>query len=463
MPVETNHADAEGNRQQVVTQQHGHNRVSTEASSGTGAILAVAVVVILILLGVGFTIAYLVHQHAEEAAVRLAASMADAQPIVDVYTAHPAAQSYPLTLPGQTAGWYESTIFARVDGYVKSWSADIGDHVKQGQVLALIDTPELDQQLNGARAKEATSASQVTVAEASVSIAKITYERWRDSPTGVVAEQERQEKEANYNESVAQLSAAKAQEQADKAGVDRFMAMEEFKKVTAPYDGIITSRKIDVGNLVSAGSSSNTTSLYTIAQYNVIRVFVDVPQKAGAQILVGLPADITSNQHPDQVFHGKVARSSMSMDTQTRTQKTEVDIANSDLALVPGMYVQVTFQLNQGGLLEVPAAAILFRPGGLQVAVINDDNRVEFRPITVAKDNGDTVVLQSGVREGETVALNLSSAIEPGEEVTIGYDQTPPKAASPPAKESELHSNHISPPYSEAHPPSLAKAPSADR
>jgi len=402
-----------------VVEQHAQQRVSTESAPETGRMLAIAVAGLAVVLIVGFAIALMDRRHHEEAAKRLALAAEDAKPVVDVVPVQPTARSYPLELPGQTAGWYQSTIFARVDGYVGTWSSDIGDRVKQGQVLATIDTPDLDQQLNGARARAAASAAQVQVAEAGVAITKVTYERWRDSPKGVVSEQEREEKKADYEEALARLAAAKAQTQLDEADVGRYLAFEEFKKVIAPYDGVITARHIDVGDLVSAERSANTTSLYNIAQSNVIRVFVDVPQKAAADTVVGLPADATSDQYPGRIFHGKVGRSAMSIDEQTRTERTEVDIPNADLALVPGMYVQVTFQLNQRGLQEVPAAAILFRAAGLQVAVVDNDGKVEFRPVTVAKDNGDTVVIASGVNPGDRVALNLSSAITPGEEVAV--------------------------------------------
>jgi RND family efflux transporter MFP subunit len=455
------------------TQHSTQPRISIESNTGTGRVLAFAVAVLAILLAVGFTVAYLVRHHNEDSAETLAKSNSDAKPVVDVVAVEPTAKNYPLQLPGQTAGWYQSTIFARVDGYVGTWSADIGDRVKQGQVLATIDTPEMDQQLNAAKAKAAASAAQVTVAESSVSIAKLTYDRWKDSPKGVVSEQEREEKKATFEEANARLTAAKAQQQLDEADVGRYSAMEEFKKVTAPYDGVITARHLDVGDLVSAGSSANTSSLYSIAQSNVIRVFVDVPQKAAADMIVGLGAQATSDQFPDRLFRGKVARSAMSIDPQTRTQRTEVDIPNPDLALVPGMYVQVTFQLNQRGLLEVPAAAILFRSAGLQVAVVGEDGKVDFRPVTVAKDNGDTVILASGVKAGDRVALNISSAVTPGSDVTVNEDKdnvvaTPPSPQPAPtvdttgSQNGELPADHLPAPDSGVHPPAPAKAPTVD-
>jgi RND family efflux transporter MFP subunit len=429
MSIEIEKFEGESNGHRAI-EHHNQARVSTDSEAGTGRKLAIAIAVLAIVMVIGFVIAFMVHRHSENAAASLAVDVADAKPAVDVVFVQPTSRSYPLELPGQTAGWHQSTIFARVDGYVGEWRSDIGDCVKQGQTLAIIDTPDLDQQLNAARAKTAASAAQVQVAESHASITKLTYERWRDSPKGVVSEQEREEKQADYEEAIARLSAAKAQAKLDEADVGRYAAFEEFKNVTAPYDGVITGRKVDVGDLVTAGSSANTTPLYNIAQSNVIRAFVDVPQKAAAEMAVGLEAVATSDQYPGRIFSGKVARSAMSIDPQTRTQRTEVDIPNPDLTLVPGMYVQITFQLNQRGLQQVPAAAILFRPGGLQVAVVNSDNKIELQSVTVAKDNGDTVVLGSGVSAGERVALNLSSAISNGEEVTVNQDHDEPTVAT---------------------------------
>jgi RND family efflux transporter MFP subunit len=396
-----------------------HGKVSSQYAPRTGRMLATGVAVLVLVLTIGFAVAYAVRHHSEQSAVEQASVVADGKETVDVVRVQPTASSYPLTLPGQMAGWYQSTIFARVDGYIATWKSDIGDRVTQGQVLATIDTPEMDQQLNAARAKAAASDAQVKVAESNVSISKLTYDRWRDSPRGVVSEQEREEKKATYDSANAHLAEAKAQAELDQADVGRYTAMEAFKNVTAPYDGVITARHVDIGDLVTAGSSASTSSLYTIAQSNVIRVFVDVPQKAAASLKVGLSAFASSDQFPGKNFDGKVARTAMSIDPQTRTLRTEVDIPNPDLTLVPGMYVQVTFELNQHNLLEVPAAAILFRPTGLQVAVVDSDNKIDFRTIIVAKDNGDTVELASGVKPGERVAININSDITAGQQVSV--------------------------------------------
>ncbi len=418
-------------------------RVSTASGPRTGLILAVAAGGLVLLLGGGFAAAYSVRHRGEAAAQHDASAFSGTRPAVDVVQVQPTANSYPLTLPGQTAGWYQSTIYARVDGYIGQWTADIGDPVKQGQVLATIDTPELDQQLAAAKAKADASDAMVEVAQSNESIAKLTYDRWRDSPKGVVSDQEREEKQANYAAAKAQLTEARAQAQLDRADVARYAALETFRDVRAPYDGVITSRKVDVGDLVTMGSSSNTSPLYSVAQSKVIRVFVDVPQKAAAELVVGTPARATTDQRPGEGFTGTVARTAMSVDPQTRTERVEVDVPNPGLTLVPGMYVEVTFDLAQHGLLQVPAAAILFKPAGLQVAVVAPDGRVDFRPVTVAKDDGDVVELSTGVHDGDRVALNISSAVAQGDLVDAVDDEKdhaiPTTEPAPTAAEPKSH------------------------
>ena len=448
--------EANGNGRPEAATDHG--RISTDVAPGTGRALAVAAAALAAVLVVGFGVAFAVHHRGEADARRRADDATDAREAVDVVSVRATPSRYPLTLPGQTAGLDQSPLYARVDGYVARWLVDIGDRVRQGQVLATIDAPEVDQQLAAARAKAAASDAQVDVAQSNESIAKLTYDRWRDSPKGVVSEQEREEKQATYVAAKAHVAEAKAQALLDRADVARYSALESFRQVTAPYDGVITTRTVDIGDLVTAGSSANTRPLYTMARYDTIRCFVDVPQKAAAQTTVGLAAHATSDQTGDRVFAGRVARSAMSIDPQTRTERVEVDVPNPDLALVPGMYVQVTFDLVQHGLLQVPAAAILYRPDGLQVAVVAAGGTVDFRPVTIAKDDGDTVELAGGVRAGDKVALNISSAVTPGQVVTaVDDDQDHPMP--PPPAEVPAPTEQTAGPPGGARPPSPVKAP----
>jgi RND family efflux transporter MFP subunit len=408
-------------------------RISTEVPPGTGRTLAFVAGGLAVCLAIGFGVAFAVRHHREADAQRQADESHDAKDAVDVVAVRTTARHYPLTLPGQTAGWEQSTLYPRVDGYVGKWLANLGDRVKAGQVLATIETPDLDQQLTAARAKAGASAAQVQVAEADAAFAKQTYARWRDSPRGVVSEQEREETKSKADAAAAQLTRARAQAQLDEADVARYSALEGFRQVTAPYDGTITGRTINLGNLVSAGTSGNARPLYTMAQMDPIRVMVDVPQKAAAETEVGLRATVTADAFPGRRFAGTVAFTGRSVDPQTRTEQVEVDVPNPDLTLVPGMYVQVTFELDQHGLLEVPAAAILYRPDGLRVAVVGSGGRVQFRRVTIAQDDGDVVELASGVEAGDKVALNISSAIRPGQEVTAvdaEQDRPPPPATA---------------------------------
>jgi RND family efflux transporter MFP subunit len=341
---------------------------------------------------------------------------ASAPQLVDVITVQNCPSSFPLTLPGETAAWYESTIYARVDGYVASWNVDIGDHVKKGQVLATIETPDLDAKLAAAQAKVKASQALVVARQADADFAKTTYQRWKDSPKGVVSEQERDAKKTGYDSAIAQLNQAKAQVGLDQAVVDRYTVLTQFKRVEAPYDGIITERHIDIGNLVTDGRT-DMTPLYRMVKDDPIRVFVNVPQSAASDIKVGAPAKIMAGNIPDRDFNGKITRTANSINPKTRTLRVEADIPNPDHTLVPGMYVNVDFQVPTEDLVQVPAAALVFRSDGPHVGVVDNDNRITFRKVTIVRDNGNTVQLGPGVTAGDRVALNISNQIVDGDTV----------------------------------------------
>jgi len=397
-----------------------HDPVSTQFAPETGrrtkfgaavagAVLLVCFVVVMVLR--------LIHAHGVAKAGETAFAAA---PPVDVVIARAPSLGQDLVLPGQTAAWYETTIYARVNGYVAKWAVDIGDHVQKGQVLATIDTPELDAELEASRAQLKASQAQVGARQAEAQFSKTTNERWRDSPQGVVSDQERESKKADYQSAEARLSAAIAQVALDKSKVDQYAALAEFKQVKAPFDGTITERKIDVGNLVTAGSGSTTTPLYRMAQTDPLRVFVDVPQSASGELMkAGVPAEIRASGAVGGVFSGAIARSAESINAQARTMRVEVDMPNSNHALVPGMYVNVAFKLPPRGLVEVPAAALIFRAGGAQVARVGADGKVQFQDVVIARDNGSMVELGSGARPGDRLVLNISSQIASGQTVTV--------------------------------------------
>jgi RND family efflux transporter MFP subunit len=371
-----------------------------------------------------FVIVFLLRLHAEHKLARETRAAATAIPTVDVVTVRGAPAGGSLTLPGETAAWYESTIYARVSGYVAKWYVDIGDHVKAGQVLALIDTPELDAEFLAAKAKLKVSEAQVKVKQADAAFAASTYERWRDSPKGVVSDQEREDKKAGNAGAAAQLEAARAQVNLDQADVDRLSAFEQFKRVTAPYTGTITERRIDIGNLVTAGSSGDTTLLYRMAQDDPIRIFVDVPQSAAPDLMkIGIPAKILIGAASSPSISGAITRTSDAIDPRARTFRAELDIPNPDGRLVSGEYVQVAFDLQNNGMSQVPAAALVFATSGPRVAVVGPDGTVKFRPVTIGRDDGNEVELSSGVTDGERLVLNISNQIVAGQKVQVSTNE----------------------------------------
>jgi RND family efflux transporter MFP subunit len=376
-------------------------------------------------------IAVRVDRYFHDRALHRAANEAvGAAPFVDVITVQPVASLQRFSLPGETAAWYTSTIYARVNGYVAHWFVDIGDHVKKGQTLALIDAPELDAQLAAARAQLERANADVMVRRSEAEFAKIQYERWRDSPKGVVSEQEREQKHSEYDSAVAQYKASQAQVALNKAQVDQYTSLAQFKHVSAPFDGIITARDIDIGNLVTAGSTTVTSPLYVMTQNDPMRVFVDVPQSAAADLMQGAaPVIVQSSDGAARSYSGKVARTSQAINPRARTLRVEVDLDNREGTLVPGLYVKVAFELPPRGLVQVPAAALLFRSSGPQVARVDGNNRVSFQNVTIARDDGNMVELATGVSPGDRLALNLSSEVNAGDLVQV--NAAPPAPAAP--------------------------------
>src|SRR5579862_3500494 len=261
--------------------------VGTHFDPHTGERLKRPVRIALIVLGVLFLLVCLDRYWKAHSLARDTAASAAAPPAVDVVAARPVGTVQQLVLPGQTAAWHSTTIYARVNGYVATWYVDIGDKVKAGQLLALLETPELDAQLAAARAQLESAQAQLQVRRAETELSSTTYERWRDSPQGVVSEQEREEKRADYHSAAARSKAAEAEVALDRARVNQYAALAQFKRVTAPYDGVVTNRDIDTGNLVTAGSSANNTPLFVMTQNDPIRIFVEVPQSAAADLMDG--------------------------------------------------------------------------------------------------------------------------------------------------------------------------------
>jgi RND family efflux transporter MFP subunit len=312
-----------------------------------------------------------------------------------------------LELPGALQAYNDAPIYARVPGYVKSWSEDIGARVKAGQLLAVIDAPELDQQLAEAQANLAT-------AQANLNLATITAKRFNDlAGDDAVSKQDADEKSGA-------LAAQTAGVKAAQANVQRLQALEGFKRILAPFDGVVTQRNTNIGALVNAGAgAAPASSLFNVADVHVLRVYVSVPQVYSAVIRAGMPAVLALPQFPGRAFAAKVVSDAGSVNAQTGALLVELEVANPDGALKPGDYVQARFQMpTQAGALRVPASSLIFRRNGLQVAVLDGD-RARLKTVSIARDFGGQVELSSGLAASDKVIDNPPDSLADGDVVRV--------------------------------------------
>ena len=320
-------------------------------------------------------------------------------------SAEPAADQ--LVLPAQLQAYVESAIYARTNGYLLRWTRDIGSHVKKGELLAEIDTPEIDQELLQAQAARQQ-------AEAQLQLAKSTADRWANlRKTDSVSQQEADQQASAYTQAMANTAAAEA-------NVRRLQQLESFKRVYAPISGVITRRNTDVGALITAGSAGAGKELFDVAQVDPLRVFVSVPQTNAPSIRVGLPAYIELREYPGQKFAGKVVRTADSIDPATRTLLTEIDVPNHDGHLLPGSYAEVHFAVPIPiTRMSIPVNALLFRPEGPRVAVVGADHKVHLKAITIGRDFGIKVEILGGLDPNDQIVINPADSLEEGQEVNI--------------------------------------------
>jgi RND family efflux transporter MFP subunit len=333
-----------------------------------------------------------------------------------------------LVLPGTVQAWYEAPIFARVSGYLKDWYFDYGAHVKKGDVLAQIDTPDLDAQLAAAQAKLNAARAEVKVREAERQFAETTYQRWRDSPKGVVSVQEQQAKEADYNSAVARFNSAIADTAADQGEVDRLQALEDYKRIAAPFDGVVTARETDIGALINAGSGTgggNGPELFRVADISKMRIYVQVPQQLSAGIKAGLTAELHLPQYPDKTFKATVATTSSAINTNARTLLVELHADNPDGLLQPGAYAQVDFEVpSNPNVVRVPTSALIFREHGMEVATIGADDKIELKPVTIGRNLGTEVEILSGLSLNDRVVNSPPDSLGAGDTVRIAGQQS---------------------------------------
>ncbi|HMC46227.1 MAG TPA: efflux RND transporter periplasmic adaptor subunit [Caballeronia sp.] len=316
-----------------------------------------------------------------------------------------------LLLPGSVMPYADASIYARTSGYLEHWYADIGARVKTGQTLAVIQTPELDAQLSQARADEAT-------AQANFNYAKVSAQRWQDMlKTQSVSQQDTDTK-------VSDMQAKRAMLQSAQANVQRLSELVSYEKVSAPFDGVVTARNVDVGALVTAGGSPGLAAmpgeLFHVEQTDTLRVFVDVPQNDAPYVTPGTEVYLSVQQYPGRRFAAKVVRSAGAIDPVSRTLHVEVDVDNHDSALLPGAYAQVHLALhNASPALDLPVSALLFRPNGVTVAVVDSTGKTALKTVTVGRDFGTHVEVRTGLAATDRVIDNPGDAISPGEPVQI--------------------------------------------
>jgi RND family efflux transporter MFP subunit len=313
-----------------------------------------------------------------------------------------------LVLPAQLQAYVESAIYARTNGYLLRWTRDIGSRVKKGELLAEIDTPEVDQELSQAQAARQQ-------AEAQMQLARSTADRWTNlRKTDSVSQQEADQQASAYTQAQANLAAAEA-------NVRRLQQLESFKRVYAPISGVITRRNTDVGALINAGSNGQPRGeLFDVAQVDPLRVFVSVPQTNAPSIRAGLDAYVVLREYPGQKFNGKVVRTADAIDPATRTLLTEIDVPNHDSHLLPGSYAEVHFAVPVHVIrMSVPVNALLFRPEGPCVAVVGPDRKVHLKAINIGRDFGTKVEILGGLDANDQIVVNPADSLNDGQEVNI--------------------------------------------
>ena len=326
-------------------------------------------------------------------------------PTVSVVSPAPGKAGKGLVLPAEIRPWREASVFARANGYLKDWQADIGAHVQAGQQLAEIETPDLDQQLAQAKA-------QLLLAQANLHLAEITDERWKNLlKTASVSEQEAAEKSAARETAAASV-------EADRANMRRLQELVSFQRVVAPFPGTITIRAVDIGDLIVAGSGGK--ELFHIAQTDRLRVYARVPEPQAVGIAPGQTASLTIPSRPGQEFAAKITTTSEAISTVSRTLLTELEVTNTEHQILPYSYGEISFNSNNPDpLLTLPSNTLLFRAQGLQVGVVRPDGTVELRSVEVGRDFGQTIEIRGGVTANDRVIVNPTDSLVSGGKVRI--------------------------------------------
>jgi RND family efflux transporter MFP subunit len=360
-------------------------------------IVAIIVVIVVVIAGV-------VPRMRAKAALKTETDKS-AVPTVDVIQPKQGAPHQEIVLPGNIQAFTDAPIYARTNGYLKKWYVDIGARVKAGQLLAVIDTPEVDQQLLQARA-------DLNTAEANSNLSQITWKRYEDlKNTDSVSKQDVDNANGDYE-------AKKATEASSAANVKRLEDTKAFQNIYAPFDGVITARDTDIGQLIDQGSSTTQKELFHIAAIKTLRVYINVPQQYSIAAKPGLTADLTLGEYPGRRFQGTLVRTANAIDVASRTLLVEVDVNNATGELLPGAYTEVHLKLPSDiPTFILPVSALIFRAQGLQVATVDSNNKTKLAAITLGRDFGSQVEVLSGLNADDKVIVNPSDSVVDGEQV----------------------------------------------
>ena len=353
--------------------------------------------------------------------LRTAATAVGQQPpVVSTVSPQRAPEVIEVPLPGSMQAILETGIWARTNGYLKARYVDIGDRVNRGQLLADIDTPEVDQQLMQAIATMAQDKANVVKLEADLGLARTTLQRYLAAGVGTVSKQQIDERTSAVTTAEKAVDAERATVNADDANVHRLLELQSFQKVYAPFDGVITVRNVDFGSLITAGSTTGTTMLFSLAQVDVQRIFVSVPQSNAPDIKVGESAKVSVRELPGRSFTGKVTRTAGAIDPASRTLLTQVDVPNPEGLLLSGSYATVRFRIERPDPpLVIPQSALLIDANGVRVALVDPDGTLHYQPVQIGRDSGNTVEVLSGLAPTDVLATGLSPNVADGSRVGI--------------------------------------------
>ena len=388
-----------------------------------GRTMLLFLVVVVAVLAVLFVVGWIPHHAAARMAVEDAQEVADQIPLVNVAYPTPSVSSKSVTVWADIQGNQQTDIYPRATGYLKGFYADIHDRVKKGQLLALIEAPDVDAEVNQAQATVLQSQAAVDKAQADARLAKVTLDRYLDSQKispGSVTQEDIDQNEATYDDDLSALAEARANVVAEKAALNQLQVQQSFERITAPYDGVITVRNYYAGALMSPSNTAAGAQMFSIVDDSVMRVFAKIPQADAPEVKIGEPVTLTVEDYPGRKFIGKVTRTSGSVDETNREFTTEMEFANPDGALIAGTSGTVDLPMAEAQhVLIIPTSALIFNADGLGVATVKDGLIHMVHNIQVGRDMGSAVEVTSGLSATDEIVTNPGTTLADGVKVTV--------------------------------------------